>query len=65
MDEAGKYRTGHGGIGCPFCQMPPAEHEQRDGYLHRVYLCPNAPTGWRGVFVDEPVGVGEGRADAR
>jgi hypothetical protein len=35
--------------------MPPSEHEQRDGYLHRVYVCDNAPFAWRGVFVDRPV----------
>jgi hypothetical protein len=52
-----KYEAG----ACPWCKMPPAEHEQRDGHMFRNYLCDNAPPGWRGVFVDEPVAVDKGR----
>lgn len=40
---------------CPFCGLPPEEHEILPGRLCWVYVCPNAPTGWRGVFTDHPV----------
>jgi hypothetical protein len=41
---------------CPWCGMPPSEHETRDGYLSRVYVCEfSQRPGWRGVFVDQPV----------
>lgn len=55
MTYGDHYRIGRG-EGCPWCSTPVAEHEQRDGFVHRVWLCPNAPHGWRGVFYDEPVG---------
>jgi hypothetical protein len=40
---------------CPWCPMPPSEHETRDGILHRVWTCEYAPPGWLGVFTDQPV----------
>jgi hypothetical protein len=44
---------------CPFCSMPADEHEQLDGYLHRVWVCPYAPPSWRGVFHDRPVNTAD------
>jgi hypothetical protein len=40
---------------CPFCQMPRSEHDIAPGHLHWVWICENAPDGWRGVFYDRPV----------
>ena len=38
---------------CPWCIAPISEHETRNGYLSLVYLCPNAPDGWRGLVYDQ------------
>jgi hypothetical protein len=49
---------------CPWCGMPPSEHETRDGHLSRVYVCEfSQRPGWRGVFVDQPVEADPDRSE--
>ena len=53
-DSSRYYEAGHGGRGCPYCNVPPIEHETEPGHLYWTWICPNRP-GWRGVFLDRPV----------